>query len=184
MEQVITLDWETYYDSDYTLKKLSTEEYVRDPRFEPILVSVKFDDAQTMWVTPERFAYLCDDIDWSQVTLVAHHAHFDGLILAHHFDVRPAFWIDTLSMARYVDGPDAGNSLYDICVRKGIGYKGDYVENAKGKHYWDFTPQEFKAYGDYSCNRHGQNLPGRDDLSAGDAGRSAAHHRQQRPHVH
>jgi hypothetical protein len=149
--EVMTLDWETYYAQDYTLSKMTTEEYVRDPRFEPILVSVKYGSAPAFWILPERFAYLCDEIDWDKVALVAHHAHFDGLILSHHFGVRPGFWIDTLSMARYVDGPDAGNSLREICIRKGIGYKGDYVTYAKGKRLADFTRDELKQYGDYSC---------------------------------
>ena len=29
----VFLDFETYYDTKYTLKKLSIEQYVRDPRF-------------------------------------------------------------------------------------------------------------------------------------------------------
>lgn len=152
MDQVITLDWETYYAQDYTLSKMTTESYVRDPRFEPILISVKYDSSPAQWILPERFAWLCEEIDWANTAVVAHHAHFDGLILSHHFDVRPRMWIDTLSMARYVDGPEAGNSLYDICIRKGIGYKGDYVNKAKGKHLADFTRDELYAYGQYSCN--------------------------------
>ena len=31
---ILALDFETYFDSDYTLKKLTTEAYIRDPRFE------------------------------------------------------------------------------------------------------------------------------------------------------
>ena len=38
---LITLDVETYYDRDYSLSKMTTEEYIRDPRFEVIGVSVK-----------------------------------------------------------------------------------------------------------------------------------------------
>ena len=33
---IVTLDLETYFDDDYTLKKLTTEAYVRDPRFEAL----------------------------------------------------------------------------------------------------------------------------------------------------
>ena len=29
---VYTLDFETYYDQEYSLSKVTTEEYVRDPR--------------------------------------------------------------------------------------------------------------------------------------------------------
>ena len=34
MMDVYTLDFETYYDQEYSLSKMTTEAYVRDPRFE------------------------------------------------------------------------------------------------------------------------------------------------------
>ena len=38
---LITVDFETYYDRKFSLSKLTTEEYIRDPRFEVIGVAVK-----------------------------------------------------------------------------------------------------------------------------------------------
>ena len=38
---LITVDFETYYDKGFSLSKLTTEEYIRDPRFEIIGVGVK-----------------------------------------------------------------------------------------------------------------------------------------------
>ena len=31
---LLTIDFETFYSKEYSLTKLTTEEYVRDPRFE------------------------------------------------------------------------------------------------------------------------------------------------------
>ncbi len=44
---LITLDFETYYSREYSLSKMTTEEYVRDPRFEVIGVGVKVNNAET-----------------------------------------------------------------------------------------------------------------------------------------
>ena len=33
---LITIDFETYYDKEYSLSKLTTEEYIRDKKFEVI----------------------------------------------------------------------------------------------------------------------------------------------------
>ena len=45
----LTLDFETYYDKDYSLSKLTTEQYIRDDRFEVIGVSVKQDNNTVSW---------------------------------------------------------------------------------------------------------------------------------------
>lgn len=149
---LITLDFETYYAQDYSLSKLSTEAYVRDPRFETILVSVKVNDAKCFWLMPDTFKhFIATEVDWASTACVAHHTQFDGLILAHHYGVRPAFWIDTLSMARALDGPKVDNSLAGLCKRHGIGEKGNYVKFAKGKQLADFSPAELVQYGEYSC---------------------------------
>ena len=150
---ILTLDFETYYAQDYALGNMTTEAYIRDPRFETILCGVKWNDTPSFWLLPARLAYyLQNEVDWPDTALVTHHAHFDGFILSHHYNVRPALHIDTLSMARVLDGPKAGNSLHDLCIRHGVGAKGDFVTYAKGKHGKDFTRAELFQYGDYCCN--------------------------------
>ena len=150
---LLTLDYETFYDDTYSLSKMTTEAYVRDPRFEMILVSVKWNDQPAFWVLRQRFEHFVkNEVDWATTAVVAHHSHFDGLILAHHFGCKPAMWIDTLSMARAVDGPKLDNSLEGLCRRHNVGAKGNYVTFAKGKHLADFTVPELHDYGQYSCN--------------------------------
>jgi hypothetical protein len=39
---LLTLDFETYWSDDYTLKKLSTEHYVRDARFKAHGAALKY----------------------------------------------------------------------------------------------------------------------------------------------
>ena len=149
----LTLDMECYYDSEYTLSKMNTESYLRDPRMEEILWGVKFNNSPSFWILPDRAAHLFkNEIDWASTALVCHHSHFDAARLNWAHDCRPALHIDTLSMARALDGPKAGNSLYDLCIRHGVGAKGDYVTFAKGKHAADFSRDEFALYGQYCCN--------------------------------
>ena len=44
---LVTLDFETFYDKDFSLRKMTTEAYVRDPRFEVIGVGVKLNNEDT-----------------------------------------------------------------------------------------------------------------------------------------
>lgn len=108
-------DFETYYDSDYTLKKLTTEAYVRDPRFESICFCGYFP-----YTKPVRFVNLfghdnikrwMDEQDWSRIDFVAHHCQFDGLILSHHYNVYPRQLGCTLSMARTQSRERIGSAL-------------------------------------------------------------------------
>ena len=153
MMDTIVCDFETYYAADYTLSNMTTEAYVRDGRFEEILLGVKVNDTKAFWLLPDRAAaFLREEVDWADTALICHHSHFDGLILSHHHGIRPAMHIDTLSMARVLDGPKAGNSLHDLCIRHLPGRKGDYVTFAKGKRAADFSREERAEYGAYSVN--------------------------------
>jgi len=47
MMDIVTIDIESYYDKDYSLTKITTEEYVRSPLFEVIGLGVKVNDGST-----------------------------------------------------------------------------------------------------------------------------------------
>lgn len=105
-ERIVILDWETFYDpkGKYSLrsKGMSTSLYVRDKRFKEHCVGI--------WLPEEEEfprVYWYDDISkalkklpWSKLTLLAHHAHFDGFVLSHHHGLVPKRYACTLSMAR------------------------------------------------------------------------------------
>ena len=48
---LVVLDFETFYSKDFSLSKMTTESYIRDPRFEVIGVSVKVDSGGIRWIT-------------------------------------------------------------------------------------------------------------------------------------
>jgi len=151
---IITLDFETYYTKGLGFKTQTTEEYVRDRRFEVIGVGVKIDDAPATWFSgtkAEIHNYL-STLPWDTNALLCHNTLFDGCILSWHFGVNPMFMLDTLCMARALHGVDVGGSLASLSVRYGIGQKGDEVVKAEGKRREDFTKEELATYGDYCIN--------------------------------
>ena len=152
--QIVTLDFETYYTKGLGFKTQTTEEYVRDRRFEVIGVSVKINEQPTTWFsgTKDETKEHLSKIDWGDSALLAHNTLFDGCILSWHFGVNPAFLLDTLCMARAIHGVDAGGSLKALAIRYGIGEKGDEVIHAEGKKRLDFTDEELARYGEYSKN--------------------------------
>ena len=151
---ILTIDFETYYDKGFSLSKLTTEEYIRDEIFEVIGVSVKRNDEPAVWFsgTKAQTKQWLDQWDWDNAIAVAHNAVFDMAILNWHFDIRPKRIVDTLSMLRAIDGPDAGNSLAKAAERYGLGVKGNEVINALGKMRVDFTPEEMARYAEYCVN--------------------------------
>jgi hypothetical protein len=152
MSSVIALDFETYYDRDFSLSKISTEEYVRSDKFETIGVSVKFDNGSTQWYPqPEVVPYLAS-VDWSDKFIIAQNTAFDGAILKWRYGVNPKGWLDTLGMSRALYPHAKSHSLKSQAERHGIGVKGTEVINALGKRYMDFSPIELERYAEYCCN--------------------------------
>lgn len=151
--RLITIDFETYYSKEFSLSKMTTEAYIRDPRFEVIGFAYKVDDQEPVWVTSYhdmRDVLRCLDIENSY--MLAHNTAFDGAILAWHFGIRPKYYLDTLSMARPITGHTVGGSLAKLAKKFALGEKGTEVVNALGKARADFTPEELAAYGEYCKN--------------------------------
>lgn len=151
---LITVDFETFYSQDFSLSKLTTEEYIRDPQFQVIGLGIKVNDGETEWAsgTPEQIERYLKRFDWARSAVLAHNTMFDGAILSWCFDIRPRLWLDTLCMGRALHGVEVGGSLKAMAERYGIGEKGTEVLNAKGKRREDFAPDELGRYGDYCVN--------------------------------
>lgn len=149
---IFTLDYETYYDDQYTLKKLTTEEYVRHPRFEALCLGVRFPDGTKTWVPQEHIPAFFGSYDWSKIAVLHHHAHFDGLIHTHHYGMRPKMYFDTLSMARTVLGNHVSKSLESLAKRFGLQSKSVPYGMFKGRNWINLYPHERQAIGDGAIN--------------------------------
>jgi len=151
---IVTLDFETYYDQQFSLTKLTTEEYIRSDLFEVIGVAIAVDDAEPIWVTGTRYEIkrVLQSIDWGRSLLLAHNTMFDGAILNWEYGIKPKAYLDTLCMARAIHGVEAGGSLAKLVERYGLGAKGTEVLDAKGKYRSDFTEEDLAQYGEYCKN--------------------------------
>ena len=149
---IVTTDFETYWAQGYTLSSMTTEAYVRDPRFEAILCSFQINNERPWWVPRDMIPAALKDLRLDRRAVLMHHAHFDAFILNHHYDVRPKIILDTLSMGRALHGSNAGLSLAKLAERYGIGTKGHEVMNARGMRFDDFAPWQLEKYGAYGCN--------------------------------
>ena len=121
---IITVDFETYYDSKIKLgfKHQTTEEYVRDERFEVVGVSIAEGDGMPVWYSGDIDSLkkrLKENYDWKNSLVLAHNAQFDGAILSWIFGIHPKGYLDTLCMARAIHGVEAGGSLAKLAERYG-----------------------------------------------------------------
>lgn len=156
MPQPITIDFETYFDSDYTLKKLTTEEYIRSNYFEAHGAAV-LEQSDCTWESPKGLQERCEV--WKsrqalgeQLIFLAHHAHFDGLILSHHFDFYPDFWMCTLSMGRVVFDSGVKLSLEDLASRLGLAPKSVPYDKFKGLHWHQLSNEVQQEVATGACH--------------------------------
>lgn len=134
-KRIMTIDFETAWDSkDYTLSKMTTEEYVRDPRFKAWGMCYHFlgEPDKTYWVGDRHLPDFLGRVDWSTTAVLAQNTMFDAAILAWHYDVHPVFMFDTLSMGRALRGPKRKNSLAAMADDYGLPPKGKAVHSTDG----------------------------------------------------
>ena len=149
---IVTIDFETYYDKDYSLSKITTESYVRSPLFEVIGVGVKVNDGPVDTYSGDNAGRFLKSLDYSDKAILCHNTMFDGAILSWHYGIKPKLWLDTLSMARPLHQATVGGSLKALAQYYGLGAKGDEVIQALGKRRKDFSSAELAAYMKYCAN--------------------------------
>lgn len=133
------IDFESYFDKNYTLKKLRTIEYVRDSRFmchgAAVICEELFGDTEPRWLTRPALEITLDRLQQrqnqgEQVRVIAHKTYFDGLILTQQFRFFADEYHCTLSMARALlpNGHEYDNDLDNVA--KLLGFKGKRNQRA------------------------------------------------------
>ena len=134
-DHILTIDFETRWDKrDYTLSKMTTEEYIRDNRFTAFGACIhEYGSTDPIrWVTGSDLSEFFSSIDWGRTAVLAHNAQFDIAILEWVYSCQPAFIFDSLSMARALRGVEVGNSLAKLAGDFGLPPKGQAVHSTDG----------------------------------------------------
>lgn len=141
--QILLIDFETYFDQEYSLSKLSTVEYVMDKRFEftgcGFHLQLPSDDNHSYFITPvelEHYLWEQQEIygkNLEQLTIIIQNAKFDALILQEKFGIKPPYIIDTLDLARHYDAR-MKHGLKDLAKLFELKAKGN-TQQFKGLHY-------------------------------------------------
>jgi hypothetical protein len=144
-QTVVVLDFETYFDDEFKMAGkgdgLSTIEYVRDSKFEVLLLSAlkiteSFPNYEgTTWsrVGEDEVASYLKSLqeefgeNLEGCTVVMQNARFDATVLAVRYNIFPPNLIDTLGLARHWNAR-ANNDLDSQAKRWSLPAKGDTSE--------------------------------------------------------
>lgn len=158
---ILFLDFETYYDSEYSLSKLAPPNYILDPRYETIGCAVRVEgEGASQWIDgPDLSKYLAR-FNPATTTTVSFNALFDSCILAWRYNFVPGRMVCTMRLAVALRGHLLpSHSLAKVGALLGVGDKGTILESARGKRRADLVgnPEYWRAYQAYACNDNDMN---------------------------
>jgi len=129
------LDFETYYDDEYSLRKMTPAEYVYDPRFEVLGCSFKFPGERPVYVDGPMIPPFLAALDWTQIWAISHNALFDMLVLKRLGHVAARYGC-TLSMARnWLSHMTGSVALASLAKFYGLDAKWSTLIKTKGVNY-------------------------------------------------
>ncbi len=165
--RLVVADLECFYDpknlrgdvksdgspNPYTIKAMTTESYVRDPRWSIHGCAFKWSAATSaVWYDARELDHIMKTEDWSDVFMVNHHAQFDQLAFSHHYDVVPKMAGCTLSMARLMLGNHISVSLDSVREQFGLPKKFTPYNLFEGKYWHQMTPDVQRQVAEGACD--------------------------------
>ena len=153
-KRIVTIDFETYFDKDYTLSKIGPIEYIRDFRFRILCAGIKVNNGETkVYEEGELFKVLTSlELDSLDTYTLGHNmAGFDAIILSEAFDIKPAHVIDTIGLARWCGlARSVGCSHAVITAALGNGVKRHGTEWSIGRRCQaEFTKEQWANFKQY-----------------------------------
>lgn len=132
-KRFLFVDFETYYDTDFSLRKLSPPEYILDDRFQTLLMAA-FDPR---WkapriILPDEIPALLADYDPAETACCSHNALFDLSILSWRYGFVAGRLADTLGMVRALRTFKKNSLGYVAKELFGSDTKGDVIFKVKG----------------------------------------------------
>ena len=153
MTQTVYADFETFFSTEFSLGRMTTREYILDPRFEVIGCSIAVDGGEARWYDAKDLVLVFASFDWDDVHFVAHNTLFDGAILQWVYGHKPKFWIDTMGMAQALLSQTCGGAaLKKISHVVGRGKDSQALLNMRGVRGADVdrSSPEWKRYTTYA----------------------------------
>lgn len=148
--KTLYIDFETYWDKDVSLKKLSTSEYITHPKFAVLCASAAIDDGPIEFLRPEEIAPYLARVGEQGIRACAHNMLFDGYILHLVYNYHPEQLACTMAMSYALLQGAVGASLEEVVTFLEAGHKLK-MPNFKGKYAEDFDDQlwaDMKEYND------------------------------------
>lgn len=141
----VVLDVESFYDTDYTLKKLTPIEYIRDPRFHLHGVGIAINKEPAKWFTELSLKDL--DLDWGQTRIIGHNLLFDSLVVTERLGIYPAMWCDTLSLSKSL----LATPKHNLDFLASLLLKSNKIKGVLGKigQHYPLTPEEDAMMAEY-----------------------------------
>lgn len=147
------LDHETYYDQDFSLSKMSTEDYITDPRYQTMMVSIKKNHEDTIWTSgsTDHVTNWLHDQGVHKGAVVCHNHMFDGLVNAVHHDLNPPVMLCTRFMAKAVIQPYTRSVSLANCLKyiNAPVRKLGYLSNMKGRRLETLSKSELRDFAQY-----------------------------------
>jgi len=152
----VVLDFETYYNKNYSLSGMSYWEYVNDKRFEVLGCGFKYFNGGEYFIWGDSLDYYFEQTqelfgkNLENITVVIQNVSFDALILQEKYNIKPKFMIDLKHLDAHFDSRRS-HRLKDMAKRENLPDKGETIKFI-GLHLGNFTDEQRQAMEEY-CGR-------------------------------